>query len=191
LRLLLASTSPRRRDLLAEAGFEFEVVQPKVREKFHTGLTLRELTTLNAIQKAMAVARQYPDRVVLGADTLIALEERVIGKPKDFADATAILRRLRGRAHEVCTSVFICQLARAKSISFQEISRVHFRDLTDEALRDYLRKVQPLDKAGGYAAQGEGAEIIERIDGSYSNVIGLPMEQSIPALAEFGIKPKL
>jgi septum formation protein len=188
--LLLASTSPRRQALLAEAGFEFESINPPVDEKFQVDLTLRELTAFNAIRKALSVAREHPTKVVLAADTLVALDDRVIGKPNNLDEATAILCRLSGRAHEVCTSVFICRLSPARSTSFQEVSRVRFRKLSDAAIRAYISKVNPLDKAGAYAAQGEGAEIIEKIDGSYTNVVGLPMEKTVVALAEFGIKPK-
>jgi septum formation protein len=188
--LLLASTSPRRQELLAEAGFEFESISPPVDEKFYLDLTLRELTAFNAIRKAMSVAREHPTKVVLAADTLVALDNRVIGKPDDLAEAIAILRQLSGRAHEVCTSVFICRLSQVRSTSFQEVSRVRFRKLSDAAIRTYINKINPLDKAGAYAAQGEGAEIIEKIDGSYTNVVGLPMEKTMVALAEFGISPK-
>ncbi len=116
--------------------------------------------------------------------------DRIIGKPKNANDAIVILRRLSGRAHEVCSSVFICQLAQARSTGFCEISRVHFRKLSDSAIRAYIDKVNPLDKAGAYAAQGSGVEIIRKIEGSYTNVVGLPMEKTIAALADFGIEPK-
>ncbi len=101
-----------------------------------------------------------------------------------------MLERLSGRAHEVCTSVFVCDLASAKSASFHEISRVHFHRLSRDKIGNYLARVDPLDKAGAYAAQGLGSEIIEKIDGSYTNVVGLPMEKTITALAEFGVTPK-
>jgi septum formation protein len=188
--LLLASNSPRRRELLTEAGFEFDSIAPRVAESFDVDLTLRELTAFNAIRKAMFAARTNPERIVLAADTLVALNDRFIGKPKNADDAIAILRRLSGRAHEVCSSVFICQLAQARSTSFCEISRVHFRKLSDSVIRAYIAKVNPLDKAGAYAAQGSGVEIIRKIEGSYTNVVGLPMEKTIAALADFGIEPK-
>lgn len=188
--MLLASNSPRRRELLAEAGFDFATVAPRAAERFDVDLTLRELTVFNAIRKAMSVARMHPGKIVLGADTLVALDNQTIGKPKDRADALASLRRLSGRVHEVCSAVFICHFARGRSTSFQEISRVHFRKLSDAAIHAYIDKVNPLDKAGAYAAQGSGAEIIEKIEGSYTNVVGLPMEKTVVALAEFGINPK-
>jgi septum formation protein len=189
--LLLASVSPRRRQLLTEAGFKFRAVAPRAHERFDVDLTVRELTALNAIRKGMSVARTRPRNVVLAADTLVAVDGEIFGKPKDIDHALAMLRRLAGRSHEVCSAVFICQLARARSTSFQETSVVRFRRLSDQAIRDYIDKVNPLDKAGAYAAQGFGSEIIERIDGSFSNVVGLPMEKTIPALVEFGLKPVL
>jgi septum formation protein len=186
---LLASNSPRRRELLLEAGFNFEVFEPEVDERVDVDLTLRELTSLNAVRKAMAAARAHPKKVVLAADTLVALDNEILGKPNDAGEAVAMLERLSGRVHDVCTSVFICHLARARSTSFSEMSRVRFHRLTRDAIEHYLTRINPLDKAGAYAAQGFGSEIIEKIDGSYTNVVGLPMEKTVPALAEFGIRP--
>jgi septum formation protein len=188
--LLLASNSPRRRQLLGEAGFEFETFAPDVPESFDSHLTLRELTALNATRKALAAARALPGKVVLAADTLVAINDRILGKPKDIADAVVMLERLSGEVHEVCTSVFVCHLSRARSTSFSEISRVRFRRLTGTQIERYLAKVNPLDKAGAYAAQGFGSEIIEKIEGSFTNVVGLPMEKTVPALAAFEIAPK-
>jgi septum formation protein len=144
----------------------------------------------NAARKAMAAAGVSPDAVVLAADTLVAIEGEVLGKPADLDDAVRILQRLSGRSHEVWTGVRINHAARRRSRSFHEMSRVHFRKLDDRAIRNYLAKIDPLDKAGAYAAQGHGREIIERIDGSYSNVVGLPMEKTKRALESFGIRPR-
>jgi len=188
--LLLASNSPRRRELLVQAGFTLEIFAPKISERFDVDLTLRELTAFNAIRKGMAAARLRPNNIVLAADTLVAIDDHVLGKPEDREEAVAMLQRLSGRAHEVCTSVFICHLAEAKSTSFHEISRVQFRRLGRGKIDNYLARVNPLDKAGAYAAQGFGSEIIEKIDGSHTNVVGLPIEKTIPALAEFGLAPK-
>ncbi len=187
-RFILASGSPRRRQLLSEAGYEFEVISPPVDEVAHSWLTIRELTIWNAARKATRVSEISPDAVVLAADTLVAIDGEVLGKPADLEDAVRILGRLSGRAHEVWTAVRISQPALGKSESFHEMSRVHFRKLGDRAIREYLAKVDPLDKAGAYAAQGRGREIIERIDGSYSNVVGLPMEKTVRALRAFGVK---
>ena len=188
--LLLASNSPRRRELLAEAGFEFETWAPDVTEKLDADLTLRELTAFNAVRKAMAAARKHPRKIVLAADTLVAIDDHILGKPAGMSEAVAMLQRLSGQTHEVCTSVFLCHLLAGKSTGFSEISRVRFRRLSRAEINRYLARINPLDKAGAYAAQGFGTEIIEKIDGSFTNVVGLPMEKTIPALAEFEIQPK-
>ena len=160
-----------------------------VEEVSHRWLTIRELTVCNATRKAWSAAPTLSDAVVLGADTLVTIDDQVLGKPVDLDDAARILRRLSGRTHEVWTAVCLCHLARGKSESFCAVSRVKFRHLTDREIKNYFAKVDPLDKAGAYAAQGHGQEIIQRIDGSYSNVVGLPMEKTLPALAAFGLTP--
>jgi len=188
-RFVLASGSPRRQELLAKAGYKFDVVLPLVAEVSAAGLTVREATACNARRKALEVAQNAPGAVVLGADTLVALDSRVIGKPADLANAAELLRQLSGRSHEVWTSVFVCHGASLRTHSFHEVSRVRFLELDDRAIAKYLAKVDPLDKAGAYAAQGHGVEIIERIEGSYSNVVGLPMEETARVLGTFGIEP--
>ena len=188
--LVLASSSPRRAALLSEGGFEFEIASPRVTEKFSTTLTLREVTLWNAIRKGMSIAQTRPDAVVLAADTLVALDDRIIGKPADLSEAAQILQRLSGRTHQVCSAVAIYQQALGKSAVFHESSRVRFRRLSDAMIQSYLAKVDTLDKAGAYAAQGSGAEIIAKIEGSFTNVVGLPMEKTVAELAKFGIRPK-
>jgi len=163
---------------------------PKVVERFDLNLTLRELVAWNAVRKGIAAARTHAAKVVLAADTLVAIDQCILGKPRSRSEALDMLRRLNGRAHEVCSAVFICHLATGKSISFCELSRVHFRRLSDSAIRSYIDKVNPVDKAGGYAAQESASEIISKIDGSFTNVVGLPMERTQIELAQFGIEPK-
>jgi septum formation protein len=175
--------------LLNTAGFSFKTVSADVAEKLDDDLTLRELTLFNARRKAAAVACLHPEAVVLAADTLVALEGKVIGKPRDLNHAAQILRRLSGRVHEVCSAVVISQLRPARSTSFHEISQVRFHRLSKNKIDNYLAKINPLDKAGAYAAQGFGAEIIAGIQGSFTNVVGLPMEKTVPALKNFGIEP--
>jgi len=188
-RFILASGSPRRRQMLGEAGYGFEVLSAPVDEVAHGWRTICELTIWNAARKAARVSQMAPDAVVLAADTLVAIDGEVLGKPVDFEDAIRILQRLSGRAHEVWTAVRVSHAAGGRSQSFHEMARVHFRELDDRAIRNYLAKIDPLDKAGAYAAQGYGTEIIERIEGSYSNVVGLPMEKTTRALRAFGITP--
>jgi septum formation protein len=136
------------------------------------------------------VARAHPDAVVLAADTLVALEHEIIGKPRHRKEAARILQRLSGREHFVVSGVFIAHLSAGRSETFSVISGVLFKKLSDATIRDYLKRIEPLDKAGAYAAQSEGATVIARIVGSRTNVIGLPMEKTRTALARFGIRPR-
>ena len=175
--------------MLKRAGFRLEVVAAQVDELATPHLSLRELTVANGGRKARVVAQQRLDAVVLAADTLVALEGEVIGKPRHLEEAREILRRLSDCVHEVCTGVSIITGPQRKFVCFAEISRVRFRKLTERSIDDYFRKVNPLDKAGAYAAQGAGREIIASIEGSFTNVVGLPMEATIEALAQFGIYP--
>jgi len=188
--LVLASSSPRRSTLLSDAGFEFEIAPPRVAEKFDVAVTLRELTLWNAIRKGMSVGHTRPDAVVIAADTLVALGNEIIGKPSDLEEAAQMLRRLSGQTHEVCSAVLIYHQTSGRSALFHDISCVRFHRLNRAMIKRYLAKVSPLDKAGAYAAQGTGAEIIAKIAGSFTNVVGLPMEKTIAALAKFGIPPK-
>jgi septum formation protein len=188
-RLILASGSPRRAQLLAEAGLQFDVVPAAVSESDSRALTIQELTAYNAVRKTRAIARSHRDAVVLGADTLVALDGEVIGKPANMRAAAKILQRLSAREHQVCTSVCICAVSRDEQISFCTISHVRFKLLNDDEIREYLTKIDPLDKAGAYAAQAHGSDVIGRIRGSYTNVVGLPMGETLRALRHFGIKP--
>lgn len=186
--LVLASQSPRRRALLGRCGFKFEVVPARVEELESAHLSLPELTIANATRKGRVVQRQRNAAIVLAADTLISLSGEIIGKPRDMDDARLVLRRLSGREHQVCTGVFLAGPGQPLA-SFSEISWVRFRKLSESAIANYLARINPLDKAGAYAAQGPGREIIASVDGSFTNVVGLPMERTIKALASFGIYP--
>ena len=188
-RFLLASGSPRRRQLLGNAGYRFDVVTPNTEEIAPPALTVREITGWNALRKGLAVARAQPAAVVLAADTLVALEGEVIGKPADLAEARRILARLSGRQHTVATGVFVGHLASGRAESFVVVSRVYFRQWDRGQIDRYLAEIEPLDKAGAYAAQGRGRAIVRRIVGSRTNVIGLPLEKTRAALARFGIRP--
>jgi len=188
--LVLASSSPRRAALLSDAGFEFEIAPPRIAEKFDVAVTLRELTLWNAIRKGMSVAQTRPDAVVLAADTLVALGNEIIGKPANLNEAAQTLRRLSGRSHEVCSAVFLYHQTSGRSAVYHDRSRVRFHRLNGAMIKKYLARVDPLDKAGAYAAQGSGAKIIAKIEGSFTNVVGLPMEKTTAALAKFGIRSK-
>ena len=138
--------------------------------------TVGEATLFNAKRKASAIARQRPESVVLGADTLVALEGQMLGKPRDIGEAFEMLSRLSGQTHEVFSGVWLLRAASGQARGFVEVSRVRFRKLTPAEIERYIEIVNPLDKAGAYAAQEDEMGIIESIEGSRTNVIGLPME---------------
>lgn len=184
---ILASNSPRRRALLHEAGYEFEIVVSPISELASAEFSLGELTVANATRKAGAAAHIHRRRVVLAADTLVAIQGKIIGKPRDLNHARAILRRLSGQIHDVCTAV--CIVSPRGKMTFTELSRVQFRKLSDGAITEYFKVVNPIDKAGAYAAQTAARDIIAGVEGSVTNVIGLPMERTTEALAQFGIYP--
>ena len=188
--LILASGSPRRRDLLEEAGYRFRVENPGIEENEDTSLPIRQLTAENARDKAFAVSGRFPDAVVVAADTLVLLGDTVLSKPADRADATRMLASLNGRSHEVFTAVAMRRATTETAVDLTVTTAVHFRNLTSDEQADYHSRIDPMDKAGAYAAQDHGALIIDRIEGSMSNVIGLPMDEVAAALREhFGIKP--
>lgn len=179
--LILASASPRRRDLLREAGYEFEIVPAHAEEIVRA--TPHETVLGNARAKAHAIARQRPDALVLGVDTEVWFGDRVLGKPADMADALRMIRELNGRAHEVFSGVCLAWEGGARERTFVEVTRVHFHHRTDDELRAYLARIGPLDKAGAYAAQEDAGVMIARVEGSFTNVIGLPMEALARELA--------
>lgn len=188
--LVLASSSPRRRDLLADAGFRFDVVVPEVEENEDTSVPIRELTAENAALKSGAVASLRPDAVVVAADTLVLLGETVLTKPLDRAEAMEMLASLNGRTHQVFTAVSIVQKSTGRFENFTVTTEVRFRSLTREEMEEYHRLIDPMDKAGAYAAQEHGERVIESIEGSMSNVIGLPVAKTVKVLEErFGVLP--
>ena len=186
-KLVLASASPRRAHLLAEHDYHFEVVPPEIAEISPEHLTAGEIVRWNARAKALSVARQRPTEIVLGVDTLVAFEGRIFGKPRDFSEALQMARTLNGQTHEVFSGVALLQLDRHLERTFVEVTRVHFHRLEDIQLRAYLERIGPLDKAGAYAAQDDQGELIARVEGSFSNVIGLPMEALGAALRTFAL----
>jgi septum formation protein len=188
-RLLLASASPRRIRLLREAGFNPEVLSSQIVETRADFLTPAEAALFNAIRKGMAIALEHPDEIVLSADTIVTLDGSVFGKPADLEEAFQMLKRLIGKTHEVITAVAVMHLNKKRTRVGTERTAVKFRSLSDAEIREYLEIVEPLDKAGAYAAQESPDRIIESVTGSFSNVVGLPMELTIPILAEFGIRP--
>jgi septum formation protein len=175
--LILASASPRRAELLRQLKLEFDVVPSDAREVFDEYLSPLELCQLNAHRKARVVAKKVPDSLVLGADTLVFLGREIFGKPADKAEAKKMLLQMQGRTHQVVTGVSLIHLRMHREKIFAVSTDVMFRALTPEQVDEYLVKVNPLDKAGGYAIQESGELVVSEISGSFSNVVGLPIEK--------------
>lgn len=176
-RLILASTSPRRLELLRGLGVEFSVIPSDAEEAHNEQMTAIEISQLNAYRKARAVAKKHPDSIVLGADTLVYLGTTLFGKPRNHEDAYRMLKQLQGKKHDVVTGVCLLQLRGHRQKIFADRTEVKFRKLGTKEIRDYISRINPLDKAGAYAIQEHGERVVECILGSMSNVIGLPVER--------------
>jgi len=190
--LVLASASPRRLELVRGAGLDPRVVAPRIDETARAGEPPDLRVSRLAREKAQAVAddlvTRIPCAVVLAADTEVVLDGLALGKPRDPADAAAMLRALRGRGHDVLTGVHVLRLDEPRSASSVTLTHVRFRSYDDAVLRAYVASGEPLDKAGAYGIQGLGAELVESVDGSWTNVVGLPVEQLPEWLDRIGIR---
>jgi septum formation protein len=180
MRLVLASQSPRRRELLERAGFSFTVSPSQISEILDENLNLTARIEDLAVRKAEAwVASRKPselkDILVLSADTVVALGDTILGKPVDEAENLSFLRQMSGREHVVITAVCLVKAESGELAVGHGLSRIHFRQLTDEEMRAYVESHDGLDKAGGYGIQGEAGKFIERLDGDFDNVMGLPI----------------
>jgi len=181
-KIILASGSPRRRELLTEAGIPFEIDVSDVDETVE-GLPA-EMVAVLAERKARAVAENREEGLVIGADTLVALDNRALGKPEDDDDARRMLRSLAGRTHDVLTGVCIIDAKTGKTLVDTVRSGVVFKPATDEEIEDYIATGEHRDKAGAYAIQGLGGRFVAGFEGSRTNIIGLPMERLTEMLAE-------
>jgi len=187
MHLVLASASPRRKNLLEEAGYTFTTVPAAVEEDpADTPLPLPELVERNAALKAGWVSSRRPGSICLGADTLVSVDGKALGKPVDLEEAARMLSLLVGRTHQVCTGVCLQRTTPDEQTIFHVTTNVTFRPLGTSEIQAYLQKIDPLDKAGAYAAQEHGEMIIETVTGSWTNVVGLPMEKLREKLDRFG-----
>ena len=180
--LVLASASPRRRDLLAEAGIEHQVLPVDVDERPPAGASPAEAALAIAIRKARAASARTEDRPILAADTIVVLDGRILGKPTGPRDAAATLRALSDRSHEVITGMCLVPASGGGILERVVKSRVRFRRIGEEEIDAYVASGEPLDKAGSYGVQGEAGKFVAKLDGSRSNVIGLPMETVVELL---------
>jgi len=187
MRLVLASTSPRRRRLMADAGLEFDVVAPRYADEDNdAGEEPAGLVERHAAAKARSVAGDHPGALVIGADTIVVVDDVVLGKPADGADARRMLATIAARDHLVYTGVAVVEADTGAGEVDNEVTRVTVRPLTPGEVARYVATGEPLDKAGAYAIQGVGCFIVERIDGDYFNVVGLPMGLLARLLGAFG-----
>jgi septum formation protein len=184
VRLILASRSPRRAALLRAAGFAFDVDPVDIDERPLDGEPPRNYVTRLALEKARRVACRNPGSLVLGADTTVLVGRRLLGKPADSADAAAMLKLLSGRTHRVLTGVALC--LDSSSWTAVEVTWVRFLPLTDDEIAWYVGTGEPDGKAGAYAIQGLGSRFVDRIEGSYTNVVGLPVTTVYRRLVEIG-----
>jgi septum formation protein len=187
-RLILASASPRRKELLATLGVPFEVIPAEVTEHEAPDTDPREMVRHNAALKAAWVAARHPDAIVIGADTTVCLDRTVLNKPRDEAGARAMLRLLSGRIHTVFTGLGVCRLRDGLHLEGGAASAVTFKVLDDAVIGEYLRRVHTLDKAGGYAIQEHGDLIVAGYTGSLTNIVGLPVEEMKQLLTQAGLR---
>ena len=188
--LILASASPRRSSILLNAGFKFIVEPSPYEEEFYEGLPPVELALTLSAHKAAPVALKHPEAVVLAADTMVVLDDMVLGKPENEAHAIEMLRALSGHTHIVVTGFTVECAAEGKTVSRAVTTSVTFKRLTQEEIAAYVATGEPMDKAGAYGIQGKGARLLadmNGLDGDYLNVVGLPLDEVMATLKEFNI----
>jgi septum formation protein len=185
--LILASASPRRADLLRLLGHPFQVFRPDVDEAIHPGELPVAAVRRLAKDKAAAGHRAFPEAIVVAADTLVAVDGEPIGKPVDSGDAERMLRRLSGRSHQVFTGFAVWGPRSPQPMVSAAETAVQFRTLGEAEIAGYAASAEALDKAGGYAIQGRAATFVRRVEGSYTNVVGLPMGELCELLAQVGL----
>ena len=186
--LILASTSPRRRELLALLGIPFDVKSPSFEERLVAALPAIEQVQSFAEGKAQSVARQEPEAIVLGSDTVIEVEHDVLGKPGDLVEARAMLRRLAGRDHHVCTAVALVCSTRALNVVALSTAVVRMKRFDERVHERYLATGESLGKAGAYSIQGRGGDLVDSIDGDFPTVVGLPLRLVAQLLTQAGVR---
>lgn len=182
-KIILASASPRRKQLLEQAQLKFSISTSTVDENVDETLLPKQVVEQLALRKANDVSLDHEDCVVIGADTIVSINGTILGKPKDETDATEMLRLLSGDDHEVYTGVAI--ISKEKTIVFHEKTLVSFWELTEAEIAEYLATGEPFDKAGSYGIQGIGALLVKKIYGCYFNVVGLPLARTVRELRNF------
>jgi septum formation protein len=195
MKLILASASPRRAEILRNAGTQFEIRKTDVDESRladeSPGDYVRRLALAKAVSAAAGNSNLDGEALILGADTVVVMDADILGKPISPDDARSMLRRLSGRIHEVHTGLALLRLPGTLQRVVEEITRVHFASLTEQEIEDYIATGEPFDKAGAYAIQGIGGRYVTRIEGCYFNVMGLPLARLWSLLGEFGYEDSI
>lgn len=185
-KIILASGSPRRKELLEQIGAAFEIVKAEGEEVITTTIPTEAVKELSC-QKAREVAAKCAGDVIIGADTVVAADGQILGKPKDKEDAMRMLRLLQGKEHEVITGVTVLFKEQQKMIQFAEVTKVHVFPMTEEQIEDYIKSGEPMDKAGAYGIQGKFAAYVSGIEGDYNNVVGLPVGRLYQEVLKAGV----
>jgi septum formation protein len=185
-RVILASRSPRRQQLFRQIGISFEVAESSIEEKFHHAKTPQENALHLSLQKAEDVARRFSDAIIIGADTIVVLDSKILGKPANEQEAEEMLRELSNKTHKVYTGFTLYDKPSNKFVSDYEMTEVTFRHLTEEEIDSYVRTGSPMDKAGAYGIQDDyGAVFVEKINGCFYNVVGFPLTKFYISLKQF------
>lgn len=184
MNIILASASPRRKEILENTNVKFDVVKSEIDEVILDQELPSQVVMRLAFEKCMDIAHRYEDDLVIGADTVVVLDDIILGKPKDKDDATSMIKKLSGKTHQVITGISLINLNANKKIIDYVVSNVKFKDLSEEDIKDYIQTNESLDKAGAYGIQGYGALLVEEIQGDYFNIVGLPISRLSDLLKE-------
>lgn len=188
-KIILASGSPRRRELMTRLGMNFQYVTSKAKEDMNPNIPVQDLTVKNAAMKGYDVANLYDEAFIIAADTIVHCEDRIFGKPSGDQEIYETLRFLSGKKHQVTTGVAIVNKRSSVCERFSKTTDVYFNNYSDDFIRWYIRSEEPFDKAGSYAIQGKGSLMVEKIEGCYDNVVGLPVSELFQRLIKFGVRP--
>jgi septum formation protein len=187
-KIILASQSPRRKQLLEQIGLKFEIDPSNYEEDMTLKMEPNRLAEHLSLGKAKDVAKRHKDSIIISADTIVAVDDEVFGKPKTSEKAKYMLQKLSGRAHSVVTGFTIIDTETNKQISKSVETKVYFKNLSEQEIDAYIASGEPLDKGGGYAIQGMAALFVEKIEGDYFNIVGLPILSLVEELKNFGVK---
>jgi len=180
---ILASKSPRRKEILSLLNIDFEIMPADIDEQIDFNNDLRKEIEKLAYLKANYIFKNHEDKIVIGSDTIVVIDNKVLGKPKDEIDAFNMLKKLSGNVHEVITGV--CVISKEHIDNYSSVSKVYFKDMSDEEIRNYIKTKEPLDKAGAYGIQGIGGRFIEKIDGDFYSIMGLPLNMIYDSIKRY------